>query len=174
MKRTLVAFGSGLLFALGLGFAGMLQPSKIVGFLDFTGAWDASLAFVMVGGIGVLMLAQVAARRLGKPLLAESFPVLKRNEIDGRLFAGAALFGIGWGLGGYCPGPAVTSCGAGLRAAALFVPAMVAGMGLVRWLDARRKAPVEEEAGPPPTRVNPLAIPAAAPGATVATAAPTS
>lgn len=145
--KTLVAFGAGLLFALGLGLAGMTQPSKVVGFLDFAGRWDASLAFVMAGGIGVLFLAQLAARRMGKPLLAPAFPALLRNEIDGRLVGGAALFGIGWGLGGFCPGPALASCGAGMKAALLFVPAMLAGMGLVRLFDLRRRRAVEEETG---------------------------
>ncbi|MHB8420553.1 MAG: DUF6691 family protein [Myxococcales bacterium] len=147
MKRALVAFGCGGLFAVGLGLSGMMQPSKVVGFLDFTGAWDASLAFVMAGGIAVLAIAQAAARRLGRPLLAEGFPVLRRNEIDGRLVLGAALFGAGWGLGGFCPGPAIASCGAAAGAALLFVPAMLAGMALVRLLDARKHAPAEQETG---------------------------
>ncbi|HUB09858.1 MAG TPA: DUF6691 family protein [Myxococcales bacterium] len=147
MKRGLAAFGAGVLFAVGLGLAGMMQPTKVVGFLDFSGAWDASLAFVMAGGIGVLALAQLAKRRLARPLFADRFPVLARHGIDGRLVLGASIFGVGWGLGGFCPGPAIASCGAGLGAALLFVPAMLGGMAAVRLLDARRHAAAEEETG---------------------------
>lgn len=147
MKKNLVALASGTLFAVGLGVAGMTQPSKVVGFLDFGGDWDPSLALVMAGGISVLLLARLAAHRLGRPLLAERFPTLLRNEIDGRLVLGAALFGVGWGLGGFCPGPAVTSLAAGFGPALVFVPAMAAGMALVRLLDARRGCVESDETG---------------------------
>ncbi len=147
MKRqALVAFLSGVVFAVGLGLSGMTQPGKVVGFLDVTGPWDASLAFVMGGGIGVLLLAQLVARRLGRPLLAERFPVLLRNEIDGKLVAGAALFGIGWGLAGFCPGPAIVSLSSGVGAALLFVPAMLAGMGLA---SLRLRLPKSRSVTPP-------------------------
>ena len=144
-KNELVALVSGGLFAVGLGVSGMTEPSKVVGFLDFGGAWDASLAFVMAGGIGVLLLAQLAARRLGRPLFAERFPTLLRNEIDGRLVFGALLFGVGWGLGGFCPGPALVSLAAGAGPALVFVPAMLAGIVLVRLFDARESAAPEDE-----------------------------
>jgi hypothetical protein len=145
----LVAFLSGAVFAVGLGVSGMTQPGKIVGFLDFTGAWDASLAFVMGGGVGVLLVAQLVARRLGRPLLAARFPVLLRNEIDGRLVAGAAVFGVGWGLAGFCPGPAIVSLASGMGAAVLFVPAMLAGIAAVT-----QSAP-EDETGAAPANALP-------------------
>ncbi len=146
-RRNVVAALSGFVFAIGLGLSGMTQPNKVVGFLDFGGDWDPSLALVMAGGIGVLLLAQWAARRMARPLFADSFPVLKRNEIDRRLVAGAAIFGVGWGLGGFCPGPALTSCGIGTRAALVFVPAMFAGFGAVRLWDARKRLAAEDETG---------------------------
>lgn len=148
MKRQgAVAFLSGLVFAVGLGLSGMTQPGKVVGFLDFTGAWDASLALVMAGGIGTLLLAQLAARRMGRPLLVERFPVLLRNEIDARLVSGSALFGVGWGLAGFCPGPVIVSVAAGVGAACLFVPAMLAGIAAVRVWDARHALAAEDETG---------------------------
>ncbi|MHB1846553.1 MAG: DUF6691 family protein [Deltaproteobacteria bacterium] len=152
--RNAVALGSGLLFALGLGLSGMTQPTKVVGFLDVAGAWDPSLGFAMAGGIGLLFGTQLLARRLGRPLFAPAFPVLRRNEIDGRLAVGAALFGIGWGLSGFCPGPALVSLGAGVGPAFLFVPSMLAGIALVGLLDARGRskaaAPLADETGAPP------------------------
>lgn len=120
----------GLLFALGLAVSGMVQPEKVIAFLDVLGDWDASLAFVMVGAIGVYA---VAWRRLGRwprPLLAPRFSHPSPTRVDGRLIAGAVLFGVGWGLSGFCPGPAVVALGAATRAAAWFVPAMLAGMWL--------------------------------------------
>ncbi len=150
-RQLLVAFLSGAVFAVGLAMSGMTQPGKVVGFLDFTGAWDASLAFVMGGGIGVLLVAQLVARRMGRPLLAERFPVLLRNEIDGRLVGGAAIFGIGWGLAGFCPGPAIVSVGSGMGAALLFVPAMLAGIAAVRVWDARKQLAPEDETGLAPS-----------------------
>ena len=117
------SFAAGLLFALGLGLAGMTQPDKIRAFLDVAGAWDPSLAFVMAGAVGVYFVAY--------RLLRGRAPAAPRG-IDRRLVAGAILFGVGWGLSGFCPGPALVSVGAGARAALWFVPAMVAGMALYR------------------------------------------
>jgi uncharacterized membrane protein YedE/YeeE len=120
----------GFLFAIGLAISGMTQPAKVSGFLDFAGAWDASLAFVMLGAVSVYFVADRISSRLPKPLLAEQFPRRQRTRIDARLAIGAALFGIGWGISGFCPGPALVSVGAGARAALWFVPAMVGGMAL--------------------------------------------
>ncbi len=132
MKKGLVAFIAGLLFSAGLILSGMTQPAKVVGFLDFGGAWDPSLAFVMAGGIGVLFVAQLIARRLGRPLFAPRFPVLLHSQIDRHLVIGAVLFGVGWGLSGFCPGPALVSAGGGASAAMVFLAAMISGMALVR------------------------------------------
>jgi uncharacterized protein len=108
-RRNVAAFVSGLVFAAGLGLAGMTKPAKVQAFLDVTGDWDPSLMFVMVGAIGVYALAVVVAKRRGAPLYAPEFAWPKLTAIDARLVAGAALFGIGWGLSGFCPGPAVVS-----------------------------------------------------------------
>ncbi|MEZ4254723.1 MAG: DUF6691 family protein [Polyangiales bacterium] len=120
-----VAFLSGLLFATGLGIAGMTQPSKIIGFLDFAGAWDPSLAFVMLGAVSVSFLANRRARARSAPLYAPKFEWPTRKDIDLRLVSGSALFGIGWGLGGFCPGPGVVSAARGGLDALTFVGAML-------------------------------------------------
>ena len=125
----LAPFAGGVLFSLGLAMSGMTDPAKVIGFLDVTGAWDPTLLFVMGGAVLVFGIAWRAARRLAAPVLAPGFPTLP-DRIDRRLVAGALLFGAGWGLAGYCPGPALASLGAGATGAALFVGAMVAGMYL--------------------------------------------
>jgi uncharacterized membrane protein YedE/YeeE len=130
MKRLVVAFACGLLFALGLAISGMTHPAKILAFLDFAGVWDPSLACVMAGGVLVnVVLFRVAFRR-GSPLLASSFALPDKRAIDGRLVGGAAVFGIGWGLGGFCPGPAVVSLAGGAAPVIVFVVAMLAGMAI--------------------------------------------
>ncbi len=128
MKSKLAALGAGALFAVGLSVSGMTQPAKVQGFLDFTGQWDASLAFVMIGAIGVhAVLRRVIARRAA-PVFTPAFESRPSARIDSRLLLGSALFGIGWGLGGYCPGPAFVSFGGASLSALLFVGAMTAGM----------------------------------------------
>jgi uncharacterized membrane protein YedE/YeeE len=134
---VLSAFACGFVFAIGLVLGGMTQVSKVVGFLDFTGAWDPSLALVM----GAALVTHGTLRRLvvarPAPLFAGKFSVPTRGDIDFRLVGGAAIFGVGWGLGGFCPGPAIVSFGAGASAAWTFVPAMLAGMLLHdRWFAA--------------------------------------
>jgi uncharacterized membrane protein YedE/YeeE len=124
----LTAFVAGLLFAAGLGVGGMTQPAKVIGFLDVAGDWDPSLAFVMLGAIALHATTVRWILRRRAPLFAVRFALPTRGDIDAQLVAGAALFGAGWGLIGYCPGPAVTALGGGLPAAAIFVPAMIAGM----------------------------------------------
>jgi uncharacterized membrane protein YedE/YeeE len=124
MKRGLAALGAGALFGVGLVVAGMTDPRNVVGFLDFTGRWNPNLAAVMVGAIGVHF---GALRWLG----ARGYPVVgadARPWIDGRLVAGAAIFGVGWGLAGYCPGPAVVALGFGAPSAWAFMVAMIAGV----------------------------------------------
>ena len=127
--HTLAAFGAGLLFAIGLGVGGMTDANKVIGFLDLAGGWDPSLAFVMVGAIAAHALLNRWILRRNRPMFGTRFALPTRRDIDLRLVAGAAVFGMGWGLGGFCPGPGLVSV-AGLGADALvFVAAMLAGMG---------------------------------------------
>ena len=132
-----LAFVCGLVFALGLGLSGMTQPSKVVGFLDLAGSWDPSLALVMGGALAVFAPVYRWSRRRRTPLFAAHFIDSTERQIDARLVGGAVLFGIGWGLSGFCPGPAIVSLGAASRGAFVFVPAMLAGMVLHAFLDAR-------------------------------------
>lgn len=128
--RRAAAAASGLLFGLGLIVAGMTDPTKVRGFLDFAGDWDPTLAFVMAGAIGVHATAFRLITRRKRPLLAPQFRIPSRTDIDKRMLLGAALFGAGWGLAGICPGPAIVSLGLGERAFFVFVAAMVAGVWL--------------------------------------------
>lgn len=132
MKPVWTAFGSGALFGAGLVVSGMVKPAKVVGFLDFAGKWDASLMFVMAGAVAVYLVAYRLITRRRAPLFDTRFHIPTRKDIDLRLLAGAAVFGVGWGLGGYCPGPGLVSIGAGAIPALVFVAAMTAGM----WLES--------------------------------------
>lgn len=131
--RNLIAGISGLMFGLGLILSGMTDPHKVLGFLDITGLWDPSLAFVMGGAVLVVALAFAIAGRRGA--LAR-LPV----AVDRRLLLGAVLFGIGWGLAGICPGPAIVLLGSGSSDGAIFAIGMVGGMGLFSLLDRRIKS----------------------------------
>jgi uncharacterized protein len=141
VKQALVALSAGLVFGVGLVLAGMTQPRKVIGFLDFTGEWDPSLALVMIGAIGVHVLAYRAIRGGAAPLFADEYALPIRRRIDARLTVGAAVFGIGWGLAGYCPGPALVALGHGSLQAAVFVPAMLLGMALAARLESRLDRP---------------------------------
>lgn len=140
MKQMFAAFASGLIFAIGLGLAGMTQPSKVVGFLDLFGDWDPSLAFVMIGAIAVNAVAYRIVAGRTAPLLGGIFQIPTRRDIDKRLVFGAALFGLGWGLMGYCPGPGIVSLASTAPSAVLFVASMFAGMYLFTLYDARVSA----------------------------------
>jgi uncharacterized protein len=135
MPLILTSFGCGLLFGAGLLISGMTQPDKVLGFLDLFGAWDATLAFVMAGAVTVTAVGFALARRRGIPLLAETLRWPDRSDIDASLVTGAVLFGVGWGLVGLCPGPALVNL-AGLSGPVIvFVIAMAVGMagyGLLR------------------------------------------
>lgn len=133
----LVAFVAGVAFALGLGIGGMTQPTRVLAFLDFAGDWDPSLALVMLGAVLVFAVAFRLGGRRGHPVLAPTFALPTRRDVDARLVAGAVVFGVGWGLGGLCPGPAVTSLASGEPEALLFVAAMLAGMGAHIVIDQR-------------------------------------
>jgi hypothetical protein len=120
----------------------MTQPSKVIGFLDVAGRWDASLAFVMLGALAVYAAAAQWARRMPRPRFAPNFQLPLRKEVDAPLVAGAAIFGVGWGLAGYCPGPAVTSLASLAPSTVTFVGSMAAGMLLFRFVrHVRLRAP---------------------------------
>lgn len=136
MAWGLYAFLSGLLFAAGLGISGMTQPAKVKAFLDVAGAWDPSLLFVMAGGIGVTAILYRVVFRRAFPWEAPRFQMPTSRNIDAPLIVGAVLFGIGWGLVGYCPGPAVVSLAALDPGVWIFAAAMMAGMFL---FDQRRR-----------------------------------
>jgi len=140
MKAWLVAFASGALFGVGLLVSGMTDPGKVVGFLDLFGAWDPSLAFVMVGAIGVHALSYRSVRARNAPLFDDRFHVPEARGVDAPLVAGAALFGIGWGLSGYCPGPALVSLGTLSPSPFVFTAAMAGGMVLCAVLRKRFKS----------------------------------
>ena len=138
-------FLAGLLFGLGLILSGMTDPGKVIGFLDLAGAWDPSLAFVMGGAIFVGLFAFAAARKRTTAFLGGAMQIPSRRDIDRPLVLGSLVFGIGWGLAGFCPGPALVSLGAGHWQAAVFVLAMVAGMAVHDLSAAReRRQPVLE------------------------------
>ena len=128
MPRTVSALLIGLLFGAGLAVSGMMNPAKVLGFLDVAGDWDPTLALVMAGALIVALPVTLVARRRSRPLLAERFDMPTRRMIDVPLIAGSALFGLGWGLVGFCPGPAFAALATGLWQPGLFVVAMLAGM----------------------------------------------
>lgn len=132
--RILAGLACGLLFGAGLAVSQMINPAKVVGFLDFAGDWDPSLAFVMGGALVVTVPAFALRRRRQRPLLDNEFQVSERRDIDGRLIAGAAIFGLGWGIAGFCPGPALAALTLGGWPVVLFVLAMLAGMAIHRFL----------------------------------------
>ena len=136
--RIVTAFLAGLVFGLGLLLSGMADPAKVLGFLDLAGAWDPSLMFVMGGAVGVGVVAFALARKRARSLLGEPMQLPTKTSIDRRLLLGALLFGAGWGLAGFCPGPAVVALGAGEAKAVVFVLAMLAGMALFELVAARR------------------------------------
>ncbi len=138
MKNRLSEFAAGLLFGIGLIISGMTDPSKVLGFLDLFGLWDPSLALVMGGAILVGAFAFALARRRVTSVLGEPMRLPQSSVIDRRLVLGGLAFGAGWGLAGFCPGPALVSLGAGEPKAAVFVLAMLAGMGVYEMAEHRR------------------------------------
>ncbi|MCE4226470.1 YeeE/YedE family protein [Methylobacterium sp. C25] len=128
--RLAVALVAGLLFGLGLAISGMMNPTRVLGFLDVAGRWDPSLAFVLGGAVGVSSIGYVIAARMRNPVMASRFDVPTTRIVDARLIGGATLFGIGWGLVGLCPGPALAALPLGLPSIGVFVVSMVSGMVL--------------------------------------------
>jgi uncharacterized protein len=138
MLKMISAFFSGALFGVGLAISGMANPAKVIGFLDLAGDWDPTLIFVMGGALLVALIAFRFVLRRDQPVLDEGFSLPKRTDVDGRLLGGASLFGVGWGLSGFCPGPAVVALTTGLPAVFAFFAAMLAGMGLYGLVSGRR------------------------------------
>lgn len=136
--RNLAAFAAGLLFGLGLAISRMIDPAKVQGFLDLAGRWDPSLAFVMLGAVAVAALGFRLAKSRSQPLLEPGFQAPAKRAVDGPLLGGALIFGIGWGIVGYCPGPALASLLLGRWETVLFIAAMIAGMLLHRRFEQTR------------------------------------
>jgi uncharacterized membrane protein YedE/YeeE len=134
VNRLLGAALSGVLFGFGLVLGGMTNPQKIVGFLDVSGVWDPSLALVMAGALAVTATLFPLIIKRGRAAFDTGLQVPTRRDIDVPLVVGSALFGVGWGIAGYCPGPALASLGRPVADAALFVVAMIAGMLMKRWI----------------------------------------
>ena len=156
MPRTFVALFAGMLFGLGLAVSGMMNPAKVIGFLDVAGGWDPTLAFVMGGALLVIIPAFRLILNRPRPILADGFALPSESALDARLLGGATLFGVGWGLSGFCPGPAVAALVTGLTPVFAFVAAMMAGMVLYAWVFERtdrggvRAKPANPEGLKPP------------------------
>jgi len=133
MRAAFSALATGFVFGAGLAVADMTNPAKVQNFLDFFGSWDPSLAFVMGGALATTAAGYALVRRRDAPWLAAAFAFPTRREIDVPLLAGAALFGVGWGLGGFCPGPALAGLFQGVPEVYVFVLSMLAGVALHRW-----------------------------------------
>tara|TARA_B110001454_G_C12723306_1_gene436441 strand:- start:47198 stop:47626 length:429 start_codon:yes stop_codon:yes gene_type:complete len=139
MKNSIAALVVGFVFAIGLGLSGMTQPQKVIGFLDLFGQWDPSLIFVMVGAIIVHFVTFKLIRKRNSPLFSSQWHVPTKKEITPALMIGAFIFGIGWALGGFCPGPAITSMASFDKTPFVFVISMVVGMVLFRHVDKKLK-----------------------------------
>ena len=133
MRGVIIAFVAGSLFGLGLSVSRMIDPAKVLGFLDVAGNWDPSLALVMAGALTVMAIAYRIAKGRGAPLFSNAFNIPTRRDIDSRLAAGATIFGVGWGLVGFCPGPAISGLALGRYEVFVFVLAMLAGMAVQRY-----------------------------------------
>ncbi len=140
MRRNLIALVSGTLFGLGLCVSQMINPAKVLAFLDVAGNWDPSLALVMGGALAVMAVAWRWQRGHHQVALAAEIRLTDLSHIDGRLVIGAVLFGIGWGLVGYCPGPALSALSLLSIKPVIFVVSMLAGMGVFHWLELRLAA----------------------------------
>lgn len=144
VKGLAGALAAGALFGVGLAISGMTMPEKVVGFLDLFGAWDPTLAFVMMGAIAVHFIAYRIIIRRPSPLFDRRFDVPTAKAIDARLVLGAAIFGIGWALAGFCPGPALVSAASGSLAAVVFVVGMTIGTKVEHLLLSHSKAAAPE------------------------------
>lgn len=141
MKKVFSAGIAGLIFGLGLTVSGMLDPMRVIGFLDITGgAWDPTLVFVLAGAVGVTAIGYGLVTKRAAPIYDAQFALPPTKGVDARLLGGAAMFGVGWGLVGYCPGPAIASIGFAGTSAAIFCLAMVGGMLLHRMIPEKASA----------------------------------
>ena len=140
-------FFIGFIFGAGLVVSGMINPAKVLNFLDVAGSFDASLAFVMAGAVAVTALGYRFVLARPKPLFSPSFMVPGSKSIDARLLVGPAIFGIGWGLSGLCPGPAIASLALGAAGVLAFVPAMLVGMAAARWFASPQERPATTLSG---------------------------
>ena len=132
MRAVVVSLLSGTVFGAGLAVSGMTNPERVRGFLDLFGRWDPTLVFVMGGAVVVMALVWLFQRRMSRPFFADAFSLPTRKDVDGRLLGGAALFGIGWGVAGLCPGPGFAALALAPEQALLFLAGLVAGMALFR------------------------------------------
>ena len=140
MTTIFTSLFAGLVFGLGLIVSGMANPAKVLGFLDLAGPWDPSLAFVMAGAIAVAAVAFASAKTRTVSVLGAGMKLSTSRDIDRRLVIGSALFGIGWGVAGFCPGPGLVALGMGEIKALVFVVAMLVGMGIFELLERRKQA----------------------------------
>ena len=139
MAKLLISLILGVIFGLGIAISGMIDPAKVINFFDIAGTWDPSLAFVMGGGLAVSLIGYRLVLARGKPLLADAFSLPALTSIDAPLVLGSGLFGIGWGLSGFCPGGSIPALGIGRVEPFLFVGGMLVGMAIARTLQTRAR-----------------------------------
>ncbi len=137
MVAILSSLATGIILGVGLAVSQMMNPAKVLAFLDFAGDWDPTLAFVMAGAVLAAIPGFAWTKRRTGPVLAGSFRIPDRRDVDARLIAGATIFGVGWGFAGFCPGPALAALGTGLTEVFVFAAAMIAGMLLFRLVPSR-------------------------------------
>ena len=137
MNKILLSLLSGIIFGLGLSLSQMINPDKVINFLDISGNWDPSLAFVMMGALTVTFISFKWILKRPEPIWEDAFHISKRTEIDKALLVGAAIFGVGWGMSGFCPGPAVASLGYGSIEAVVMVLSIYAGFFCQKWFNDR-------------------------------------
>jgi len=154
--QGLASLLAGAVFGVGLTVSQMIDPNKVLGFLDVTGPWDASLLLVLGGAVTLSTVLFRRVLRRARPVLDDHFHLPTTSVIDARLLTGAALFGVGWGMAGYCPGPALASLGFANPEALWLLPAMLVGVGLQRWLDQRQKS--KQKATSPPVSSDELVM----------------
>ena len=152
-KQNLVALVAGLLFGVGLVVGGMTVPGNVIGFLDITGDWRPALMFVMGGAIAVHAVVYRIVKGRRSPMFAEKFSLPTRRDLDVRLLAGAAIFGVGWGLGGFCPGPGITAMASGSFSAVVFVVSMLGAMWVTSAVERAREASRAQAASTQPRTV---------------------